>query len=611
MKKVRTFRERKTQKREVLPKSLNKRLLLFMLFCWVVPIAIFFIFTTFSYRDGIMDKSERLMRDQLSNVAAFASIRIDDAISLCQRPSYEKTWENAWKGYQEGKTKRTDYLREINGSLKGKFYLDERFNLYAFYAYDDNNPSCYSSRTGISYNAYIEKVQPFVAPIKGLDSSYTYVKVIDGRIFIIRNLYTTNAYQKFGTLVVELNKRKVFQDLSQEFFDHMVVCIGDTKEQVTLANEALETDKDLSALTKQLLMDYDNTTRQMLIRHKRGSYNGYLYQEKFDDYHIGVVYWIKRNEVYASLYDLYFIVILMFVLFIPLIGYGIYFLKKEIQQPLVRMLAASKRMEEGEIGIEVEGDMMPNAEFTYLMKSFNSMSAQVKSLFDSIYNEKLARKDAQIEALQAQINPHFLNNTLEMMNWQARMSKDVTISKMIEALGTVLNYRMNRTGVKEIHLAEELACADAYFYIMSMRFGKRLQVEKEVDESLLDILVPPLILQPIVENAVVHGVEMVKNGTIFVRIYHDDNSIYLEVKNSGKLMSEEETKKMQRLLEEAPEGTEDKKEGHTSIGIRNVNLRIKLVYGSEYGLHIWQESDGMITSSIRLPFSEEMARIYK
>ena len=75
------------------------------------------------------------------------------------------------------------------------------------------------------------------------------------------------------------------------------------------------------------------------------------------------------------------------------------------------------------------------------------MSAQVKYLYDSMYSEKLARKDAQIQALQAQINPHFLNNTLEMMNWQARMSGDTVVSKMIESLGTVLDYRMNGANV--------------------------------------------------------------------------------------------------------------------------------------------------------------------
>lgn len=230
------------------------------------------------------------------------------------------------------------------------------------------------------------------------------------------------------------------------------------------------------------------------------------------------------------------------------------------------------------------------------------MSAQVKYLFDSMYSEKLARKDAQIQALQAQINPHFLNNTLEMMNWQARMSGDTVVSKMIESLGTVLDYRMNRANVKEIHLAEELQCIDAYFYIMSMRFGQRLSIERKIDDDLLYLMVPPLILQPIVENAIVHGVETVKNGVIRLHVYHDEENVYLKVRNTGKKMTEEELERIHAILE-GDESKLPKNTGrHTSIGIQNVNRRIRLVYGDEYGLSIEQEEDCITVSTITIPY---------
>ena len=343
-------------------------------------------------------------------------------------------------------------------------------------------------------------------------------------------------------------------------------------------------------------------SKQRIKKLKQGGYNGYLFQETYDNYNIGVIFWIDRKEIYSSLYDLYWIVALMLALFVPLITYGVFFLKKEIRRPIARLIKASKQMEEGQIGIEIQGETMPNAEFTYLMNSFNSMSSQVKYLFDYVYDEKLARKDAQIQALQAQINPHFLNNTLEMMNWQARMSGDVIISKMIESLGTVLDYRINRANVKEIHLAEELQCTDAYFYIMSMRFGQRLQIKKEIDDSLLDLLVPPLILQPIVENAIVHGIETVKSGTIRLIIYHDEENVYLQVRNSGKEINDEEMRRIKLLLDGDNEQLPKKQGRHTSIGIRNVNLRVKLVYGDEYGLYFEQTKEGITISTIIIPY---------
>ena len=153
------------------------------------------------------------MEDQLENMASFASIRIEDAITLCQRPSYEKTWENAWKKYLRGDYSRNDYLQDVYTSLRGKFYLDERFNMYAYYCYGTEDPESFSSRTGISLKSYVDEIQPYLKDVIDSDSAYACVRVVDGRIFIVRNLYTTMDYTRYGTLVVELNRSKVFQDV--------------------------------------------------------------------------------------------------------------------------------------------------------------------------------------------------------------------------------------------------------------------------------------------------------------------------------------------------------------------------------------------------------------
>lgn len=590
------------KKRE--PKSLKQKILLFMILCWGVPIAVFFAFTTSSYRKGIVEKVEGLVEDELVNAAAFASIRIEDAVTLCQRPSYERTWENVWKKYAEGENTRSEYLQQINSSLKGKFYLDERFNLYAYYCYGEDMPGCFSSRIGTSYKSYVDEIQPELSDIMETDSSYVYVRVTGNRIFIVRNLYTTTDYTRYGTLVVELNRDRVFQDVPRDVRENMLVCINGREAALDFAH--LEENQEKQALAGELLEAYDDNINRRVNRISDRTYNAYLYQENTDHYHIGIVVFAQRSELYSGLYEFYGIVAVMLVLFIPLFGYGIYFFQRNIRVPMDRMLEASQRIADGEIGATVRGEEMPNQEFWHLRERFDSMSGQVKYLFDSVYSEKLARKDAQIQALQAQINPHFLNNTLEMMNWQARMSKDMVVSKMIESLGTVLDYRMNRADVREIHLAEELQCIDAYFYIMSMRFGHRLQIERTIDESLLSMMVPPLILQPIVENAIVHGVETVKNGVIHLEISHDEDCAYFVVRNTGKKMTEEEKRKIREILEGDKEQIPREPGRHTSIGIQNVNRRIRLLYGEEYGLTIEQDEGCETVSTIRIPFHPEI-----
>ena len=585
-------------KKKIPPKSLKKKILLFMILCWAVPVTVFFAFTTVSYHQGIVGKAERLMEEELQNIVSFASIRIGDAVSLCQRPSYEKTWENAWKSYENGSNTRNEYLQEVNTSLKGKFYQDERFNMYAYYCY--GSPDCFSSRTGISYNSYLEEIQPGLEDIIAMDSSYSYVRVTEGRMFIIRNLYTTVDYVRFGTLVVELNKYKVFQDVSQDVRENMFICIGSGSDILELG---IPKEQEKEEMAARLLKQYDSGKRERIDWIRDRNYTGCLYQKQYETYHMGAVLLAERAELYSSLYEFYTIAFLLMILFVPLVYYGVDFLRRHIQVPIGQIMQASKRVEAGEMGAMVEGEM-PNAEFQYMKERFDSMSGQVRCLFEYAYDEKLARKDAQIQALQAQINPHFLNNTLEMMNWQARMSGDTVIPKMIEALGTVLDYRMNRAQVKEIHLTEELRCVNAYFYIMSMRFGQRLRIEQEIDEELRYLMVPPLILQPLVENAVVHGVEVMANGLIRLNVYHDREHVYLEVRNTGKEMTEEAKKKIEAILE----GTEaqiPKEPGrHTSIGIQNVNRRIRLMYGEEYGLTIGQEADFETVSRITIPYEK-------
>lgn len=585
--------------------SINRKMLLFILFCWAIPLLACCIFATSSYYSRIVEKEEELMIEELVNVASFSAIHMSDVITLSQRPSYEKTLENSWKEFSNGKLPLEEYIRAVSTELKGKFFLNEKFKMYAFYRVGYPEAECYSSTTTSYFKSYREEIEPGLKDIFESDSSYVHVRVINGRIFIVRNLYTITDYERYGTLVIELNKQQIFKDVNMDFRKDIVLCIGDSTGVFDLAEEETEADSDKEILLKQLLQLYDGVSDNKLDKIEGRTYNAYLYQSKQDDYHIGVMAFANRSEQYQGLYGFYLIVACILVLLIPIFYFGGMFLRRQIQKPMEKMLQAYRRMEDGEIGITVEGGDMPNQEFQYMKESFDSMSAQVKYLFDYVYDEKLARKDAQIQALQAQINPHFLNNTLEMMNWQVRMSGNMEVSKMIESLGTVLDYRMNRADVKEIHLAEELQCVSAYFYIMSMRFGQRLSITRDVDDSLLYIMVPPLILQPIVENAIIHGVEAVKQAEIHIHIYHDEEKVYLEVKNNGKKMTQEDKDKIHALLNEEEYLIKKAPGRHTSIGIRNVNRRIRLVYGEEYGLTIEQDDELVTTSRITIPYHKE------
>lgn len=246
-----------------------------------------------------------------------------------------------------------------------------------------------------------------------------------------------------------------------------------------------------------------------------------------------------------------------------------------------------------------------NADFLSLVDSFNAMSGRVEYYFNTVYKEKLATKDAQLAALQAQINPHFLNNTLEMMNWQARMNGDIETSRMIEALGIVLDFSMSRNNDRTVCLKEELRCADAFLYIMSMRFGQRLKVEKLVDSSLYSLQVPQLILQPLLENAIKHGIEKIGSGTIWVNIYNQEQTVCIDVINTSRQLGEQEIAHINGIIRGEHEIDRSKPGAHKSIGIYNVNRRVQLIYGDKYGLRVFLEGGNHFVSRITMPLPEE------
>lgn len=584
-------------------KSLNRNIVIFCIFCWLVPITIIYLSMTTSYKENIQGKLRNMFIEKLRSTDVFIGNYLDEAIDAARKPSYEYYLERAWESYKAaGKDGRNDCYMTISSNLRNKFFWDKRFDLCAFYIEGEENPFTYLSSSNYPMGRYMEAVHDRISEVRKEDSSYAEVIVIEGRIFIVRNVYTTNSYEKFGTLVLELNRKNMFSDIKIDEGQGLALCINEANA-IVAKQSFFEEDRRVD-LAKEVLEEYSNRDKNQLIIKQNNNYYGYLLEEKHDDYHLGILLMVDKEIIDAELNHLSKMIYMLILIMVPILLIIIFFLKKQITAPIGRLVEASREMESGKLGVTIEGEAMPNHQFQYLQDSFNKMSKQVQYLFDYAYDEKLARKDAKILALQAQINPHFLNNTLEIMNWQARMSGDMNLSKMIESLGTVLDYHMDREDKRLIRLSEELRCVDAYLYIISMRFGKRLVVEKDIDEELLQAMVPQLILQPILENAVVHGIETVSTGIIELKIYHDEKNIYLQVINTGKPMTKEDKERVDKILSGDPDAIKPVPGKHASLGIRNVNERIKLIYGKRYGLTIEPMENAKTRSVITIPYRD-------
>ena len=286
------------------------------------------------------------------------------------------------------------------------------------------------------------------------------------------------------------------------------------------------------------------------------------------------------------------------LLVIPLLGLIVWLFRRHLGRPIEVMTAAAAHIRAGERGYQI-AETAPNREFTLLYRHFNTMSAELADQFQRSYEEQQALQQAKIKALQSQINPHFLNNTLEVINWEARLADNGRVCSMIEALSTMLDAATARDGRSVATLAEELKYVDAYLCITQERLGDRLTVTREIDPAALDRRVMLLMLQPIVENAVEHDLSR-SGGELCLRAgLLRNGGVWLEVEHDGTI-SPQGWETIRRALDQGGGPAE----AGGSVGLRNVNQRLRLLYGDRYRFDMTERRPGRILARLELPGGE-------
>ncbi|MEC0146727.1 sensor histidine kinase [Paenibacillus alginolyticus] len=245
-------------------------------------------------------------------------------------------------------------------------------------------------------------------------------------------------------------------------------------------------------------------------------------------------------------------------------------------------------------------------EIGQLTEVFNTMVGEIDRLVREVYETKLREREAELSALQSQMNPHFLYNTLESINMMAIQSNDLNISNVVTNLGNLLRYTVDMRQTL-VYLRDEMQFVESYLQIQELRSSDRLRTEIYIDPSLLTALVPKLILQPLIENVIEHGM----GGdpvTIRLRARMEGEDLILSVEDDGVGMDEPTVKlveeRMYSLREEHPQKQEYGLKSH-GFALRNVHHRIRLLYGESYGISIDKKVCRGVTFQIRLPFQWE------
>ncbi len=254
------------------------------------------------------------------------------------------------------------------------------------------------------------------------------------------------------------------------------------------------------------------------------------------------------------------------------------FFTASIARPVIALRALMKEAEEGNLAVRFQGRQ--EDEIGHLGKGFNTMIEEVQKLIDLVYREQQSKREAELKTLQEQIKPHFLYNTLDTIHWMAQDRGASDIVQIVSALTSLFRIALSK-GKEMISLQDEMEHVRSYLIIQKLRYEEKFDFSLCVPDELLPCMVLKLTLQPLVENAIYHGIkERRGHGVIRVEALRRDGALVLRVSDDGVGMSEEKLDAVRALLKQAPMESSHK----AGYGISNVNERIQLSFGRDFGL---------------------------
>lgn len=569
-------------RRDKKPERLYAGILRLLVTNWLLPLILIGAVVFYVLSQKIEKQSAEELQRAMDTAAEICEGKLKDSIRASRNASYVPTIKESWEAYEKNRDSQELY-EKVYRFISTFYNYDE--NLCSSMVYFCEKPErlyvSYSGKIGADYDSVRFFKQNAWDDVRAL------AETIDtrigfyhcrGHLYLVRNI-VNHDFVPVAVIILELDCGEVFQGLEGiAWYEDAFVWIdgenvtGREMPEEWPAEEMLEADVHKSVYLE------------------RGSKSYVFRNRMLEGHRISYLVGLDYETIHSERLSMSVMLLLMIIFTLPLMAFLVLFLYRRVNAPVLRLVEAFREIEKGNFGCRIE-QKEESGEFMYLSEAFNRMSEKLKTQFEQIYLEELALKDANIKALQSQINPHFLNNTLEIINWEARMDGNEKVSSMIEALSTMLEATLNRKKQPMIPLREELAYVDAYCCIIRQRFGEKLCFEKEADESLYDIPVPRLIIQPIIENAVEHGRSSLR-AKISLKIFREEDRLIIQVINDGTL-TKEDRERIDLLLDGKAEA-----ERSVSLGIRNVNKRLKIIYGETFGLTIKSDSEGHTISTL-------------
>lgn len=475
--------------------------------------------------------------------------------------------------------------REVLYGIDGyKFYLQEPFeHEFVQLIYNGGGKTVIRSYSG---NHQLDNIRRQQDTEKGIEKC-----LLMGRL--VRELESGDV---LGVIILRINEQMLYKRLNKiDLGKNAEIVILDSNNRIVSSTNqtafpvAESVRDDLTVIPSQF---FTTSTDSMPCKDSH-----MILQNKIDSLGWSVVclipYDYLDNEAYMNFRNM--LILLCCICVVMIIGIELF--SRRISKPLTELVNAMNLVKEGNLNVEVKNESRD--EIGQVTRNFNTMLSQIRQLIENVKNKEKEKRKAELAALRAQINPHFLSNTLNTVRCLAHTQKAYNIENILVSLIELLHVSMD---IREdfIPISKEISYVRSYMEIMSYRDYGSFSIVCEVEPELEDSLVPKLILQPLVENALIHGLKH-KNvgGQIIVRVTGDNSNVYISVTDNGQGIPPDV---LPNIIKPK---SDDETLAFSGIGLSNVDSRIKMLFGNDYGLYVDSIYQMYTTVEVVLPNLKE------
>ena len=534
-----------------------KLAIFYSLFCFL-PVMLLFWLSFLQMRSIIDDKGKMNLQSYLQQSVSSMDRTLDGYNSLSDYIAFDRTLAEVFSmEYGTPYEQYEQLTQKVDPILRTASYFHGGMQQITIYT--DNG---------------MVKHDTTVAPVSEIEETDWYQKTLEHpglnwfanyqekTLFSARKLAFSGAREGVNILYMDVDYQKLFTPYAETLISECGLYITDQDGKLVF-EESRFSGKN---------QNYDLTYSEFLEQRDRGSTDYIILCEQSNT--TGWTVWLYQpvglaGEAMRPIGGMAGVTILICI-FAAVLAYFI--TSGMVSSRIERLTHFMQEVQEGSMDMQMESD--DRDEIGMLYRGFGSMMKRIRTLINELYLSKITQKEAELKALQAQINPHFLYNTLSLINWKALAAGEEDISRMTLALSTFYRTALNR-GRNVLQVETELSNTRAYLEIQSMLHDGNFDYEIEAQTEILQCESLNLILQPLVENAIHHGIEEKTDGRgkITVRGWKEDNCVWFMVEDNGVGMEQEVADKILTMESKG-------------YGVRNVNERIRLCYGEKYAMKV-------------------------